>query len=237
MPVNTTIILASFNGAHYIDEQLNSIEREVAEPVNILICDDKSYDSTLNIINDYIKRSKHNVSLQINKKNLGPTKTFINLLKCVETEYVVFCDQDDIWIADRVQLTEHSASDILVSKFEVFEGVNTDHRKKHKLPNPSLRHGVLFPRFPGCCLSGRTDFIRSLYTKHEYISLYDWILVSRGVLLGARFKLTNETCFLYRRHAGTVTKMGHSPDGILKALKRRYNLFIDLCGSVKLGKR
>ena len=119
--INTTIILASYNGAKYINEQLESIEREVGNPVKIIICDDVSCDTTVSIIKSYMECTKHNVTLQINEKNLGPTKTFTNLLNCVETEYVVFSDQDDIWTADRVQLTENSAADILISQFEVFE--------------------------------------------------------------------------------------------------------------------
>ena len=105
MMINTTIILASYNGAKYINEQLESIEREVRNPVKIIICDDVSCDTTVSIIKSYMECTKHNVTLQINEKNLGPTKTFANLLNCVETEYVVFSDQDDIWTADRVQLT------------------------------------------------------------------------------------------------------------------------------------
>lgn len=236
MMTNTTIILSSFNGEKYIDEQLESIERVVKNKVDILICDDNSCDRTVEIIERYIERSRHNVSLRVNEKNLGPTKVFKSLLNCVETKYVVFCDQDDIWTADRVQLTENSSADFLISQFEIFECQNAHSQKKYNLPQPSLFNGLLMPRFPGCSLSGKAKCIRFLWGDYECDSLYDWFLVSRGILLRASFELTSETCFLYRRHPGTVTKMGHAPDGILKALKRRYVLIKDLVGCVQSEK-
>ena len=228
MRSRTTVILATYNGAKFVVDQLKSIERVVEGRTNILICDDCSTDNTLHILGNFASESRHNVQIYLNESNLGPSKTFHKLLSMVETEFVVFCDQDDIWICDRVAETEKLSNEILISRMEVIGDVSNANGFSAPIAKPSVLYGLLFPCFPGCCLSGKTDVIRTLLSYKNYKSMYDWILVSRAVIRQQPFRFTDSVCILYRRHDQTVTKMGVMPDGILIAMKRRMQLLIDL---------
>lgn len=100
-----TILLSTFNGENYIVEQINSLYKQVDVQIWIVIRDDGSSDNTLNIINDYLRKYR-NITL-LTGQNVGATKSFGLLCKYVDscnvkTDYYAFCDQDDIWMPDKL---------------------------------------------------------------------------------------------------------------------------------------
>jgi len=100
------ILLATYNGERYLSEQLDSIIRQSFENWKILIRDDGSRDSTLEIIESYKKKHYNKIFLlKDGKKNLGVCGNFSELMKNSRGDYVMFCDQDDIWDKDKIKIT------------------------------------------------------------------------------------------------------------------------------------
>lgn len=100
------VLMSTYNGEKYIAEQIDSILcQKNVEDIKILIRDDGSRDGTISIIEDYIK--DHNNIILIKGHNVGCEESF-NLLasyankKC-QADYYAFCDQDDIWMPDKLQ--------------------------------------------------------------------------------------------------------------------------------------
>ena len=71
-----SIAMCTFNGDDYLQEQLNSIAKQIHLPDEIVICDDGSTDSTLQILKEFEKDSPFPVRIYCNKIRLGATKNF-----------------------------------------------------------------------------------------------------------------------------------------------------------------
>ena len=101
-----TVLLAAWNGENYLREQMESLLGQTNQEFTILISDDCSTDRTPEIISEYENRFPDRVK---SLKNLNPSgsarNNFFRLLKAASDEYLMFCDQDDIWLPDKVEVT------------------------------------------------------------------------------------------------------------------------------------
>lgn len=99
------ILLATYNGNKYIAEQLDSLLCQTYTDFHILISDDGSNDSTVSIINHYCETYKKIKLLPPKNKKMGVCGNFEYLLENADdADYIMFCDQDDIWQPDKVLL-------------------------------------------------------------------------------------------------------------------------------------
>lgn len=112
-----SIALATYNGADFLTEQLNSIAAQSVLPDEIVISDDCSTDNTEVIINDFILRSSLNVVYVKNKSNMGYSANFNTALMKTSGDLVFLCDQDDVWFPNKIETILNLANtypDILV---------------------------------------------------------------------------------------------------------------------------
>lgn len=97
-----TVAMATYNGAKYLREQLDSILRQTLLPANIIVCDDRSNDRTEIILEEY--RQKGLLTYQINDQRYGVVKNFKRAASFVAPgSCVAFADQDDIWEPHKLQ--------------------------------------------------------------------------------------------------------------------------------------
>lgn len=99
---SVAILLSTYNGERYLSEQIDSILNQSCQDFTLYIRDDGSNDATMEIVQSYT--SQHNNIVIVNStKNLGCTKSFLTLLFEIESCYYMFCDQDDIWLKDKIK--------------------------------------------------------------------------------------------------------------------------------------
>jgi glycosyltransferase involved in cell wall biosynthesis len=115
---SVSVVLATFNGERYLREQLESLTAQVHMPAEVLIGDDGSTDSTVQIIERFITRSTFPVRL-VRRKRLGYADNFLTTAQMATGSLVAFCDQDDIWHADKltriVEVFNNSPDIVLVA--------------------------------------------------------------------------------------------------------------------------
>ncbi len=95
------VVLAAYNGDRYIRKQLDSILSQDQKVDELLIIDDGSTDGTRAILREYEARYK-GVRLVFNDRNMGSPAVFFYGLSLSRSDYILFCDQDDIWFDDKV---------------------------------------------------------------------------------------------------------------------------------------
>lgn len=105
MKESAAILLSTYNGAKYLEPLLNSLLDQTYEPLHIYIRDDSSTDNTVQIIEKYKLANVEKISILPITKNLGFNKSFDELLKTAQADYYFFCDQDDIWLPEKVAIT------------------------------------------------------------------------------------------------------------------------------------
>ena len=100
------VLLSTYNGEKFVREQLDSILNQTYKNIEIIVRDDGSKDSTVEIIKEYQKSNK-NIKL-ITGENLGFIKSFFELLKIANADYYSYADQDDIWLDNKIELAVNS---------------------------------------------------------------------------------------------------------------------------------
>jgi glycosyltransferase involved in cell wall biosynthesis len=95
------VLLATYNGAKYLDEFLNSVENQVGVRINLLVSDDGSVDDSLEIVRRHSKNFYSLVTMDGPKQ--GPTANFFHLMSKSKAPFVAFADQDDIWEPEHLQ--------------------------------------------------------------------------------------------------------------------------------------
>lgn len=96
------VLLSMFNGSKYIIEQLQSLEQQCSNDFHVYIRDDGSNDETLKTCSDYIVEKSLFTIIDDDIGNVGVIKSFSFLAEHVKSDYYMFCDQDDIWLSDKI---------------------------------------------------------------------------------------------------------------------------------------
>lgn len=108
------ILLSTYNGEKYVEELLESLYKQTYKDINLLIRDDGSTDKTLDVIKRY-KDTHPLFSIHIltdDLGNIGSTRSFEVLMRHSQADYFMFCDQDDVWLPQKVEITLKRMNDL-----------------------------------------------------------------------------------------------------------------------------
>lgn len=232
------ILLATYNGERYLRQQIDSILNQTNSNFRLIISDDKSSDGTADILKEYEKKDSR-IKVFIQENNLGYIKNFEFLLKQVENDYYMLSDQDDVWLAQKVEhslkkLKEDNA-DLVYTDLEVVDKdlnvmyqsfwkfLKIDYKiKKYK----DYRVEYLYNVVTGCTLISKKRFIdlilpipnNSKYVPHDY-----WIALA--VAMNGKISYLDEKTIKYRQHGNNqigTEKTSHK----FKRFEQVRNLFI-----------
>jgi glycosyltransferase involved in cell wall biosynthesis len=105
-PPSLEILLATYNGLRFVEEQLESILSQTRRDWFLLMRDDGSSDATREHLEAF--REQHHDRVHLLKdadRNLGPARNFSRLLEGSSAPHVMLCDQDDVWLPDKLERT------------------------------------------------------------------------------------------------------------------------------------
>ena len=126
MTKHISVAMATYNGSIFLEEQLLSLFRQTVLPNELWVTDDGSTDSTLAILERFSLGAPFPVHICVNSQRLGYGRNFLKAASLCKAEYVAFCDQDDVWRADKLQrvtkVIEQMSPDIVVHS-----GIVVDH--------------------------------------------------------------------------------------------------------------
>lgn len=224
MRIRISVAMATYNGARFIREQLESIRSQARMPDELIVCDDRSTDGTVDLVREFAATCPFPVRIFENESNLGFADNFLRCASLCTGEWVAFCDQDDVWLRGRLLEAERQISQggedlcLVVSKAEVVDAA-------------LVRSGRTLPEFSGSRVLGpssmRADwfvggcvmvFRRSLLDGAEpSLRPHDdyrprssrrmphdrWVCLLANV--SGRIAMVDETLVLYRRHSAAET--------------------------------
>lgn len=103
------IAIALYNGARFLEAQLDTLRLQTCPPEQVILCDDGSTDDTVAIVRSYIEKHclQDRWCLFINKENLGYAKNFYRAMSLCHTDLIYLCDQDDLWKTDKLEKMNH----------------------------------------------------------------------------------------------------------------------------------
>lgn len=106
------ILLPTYNGADFLEAQIDSILNQTHTNIRLIIRDDKSQDQTEAIIKKYVVSDSRVVFMPQPRTNLGLVKSIAHLLQISDAPFIMFSDQDDVWFTNKVELFLKKALEI-----------------------------------------------------------------------------------------------------------------------------
>jgi len=97
-----SVALCAYNGERFLNQQIESILSQTLPLDEIIICDDKSTDGTVALINNFLKQYPDKIKFVQNAENVGAIKSFERCIKECSGDIVFLSDQDDVWHEDKV---------------------------------------------------------------------------------------------------------------------------------------
>jgi glycosyltransferase involved in cell wall biosynthesis len=106
MPVEhplVSVVVATYNGAEFIRQQLDSIIGQTYPNIEVLVVDDCSTDGTWDILQEYAAKHSNFIVIR-NEKNIGYVKNFEKGMLLAKGEFICPSDQDDVWHPEKTAL-------------------------------------------------------------------------------------------------------------------------------------
>lgn len=220
--MSVDIILAAFNGALYIEKQIDSILSQTYTDFTLYIRDDGSTDATLEIIKNI---TDHRVKILFDNVKCGSVgSNFKELLKNTTAEYVFFSDQDDFWLPNKIEITLDVLRKIRGPGLVYVNGVVVDNTLSSLNKNVYSASGcvtelnnILFLNggVQGCAMAINRELIDLMNDDIIYWYMHDQVVSFYASLFGS-IKFINKPLFLYRQHSNNV--IGYKNSGYTKAL-------------------
>ena len=230
------ILLATYNGCLYIEELLQSLIAQDYDEWICTISDDGSTDATINIVKKYIEKYPGyfrllNLLLVHNAKN-----NFLNLLKNSTADYIMFCDQDDVWLPKKISTMikeiekrelKNENSPILVFSDHIVANQNLEliadsfiNYSGYDSTRIHLNQLILENIISGCsCILNRSLAERAnMYKNKEAIRWHDWWVALTAASTG-KIYFINESLTLYRQHENNTVGV-ISSSGIKSSFER-----------------
>lgn len=208
------VLMSTYNGEKYLREQLDSLIEQELKPNKILIRDDGSKDSTLDILKQY--SNKYDYIEYYQGDNIGPAKSFFELINKVSGyDYYSLCDQDDVWLRDKLKVSVEMLNKEEKDKPLLYSSrVNFVDKELNKVKSnvsklygyTDFAHSLLYQTAPGCTMvfneEARKQIIKYDINK-EYCIIHDSIIHKVCTMFG-KMILDKTPHMLYRQHGGNA---------------------------------
>jgi glycosyltransferase involved in cell wall biosynthesis len=101
-----SVAMCTYNGERFLPQQLASIATQTRPPDELVVCDDRSTDQTVEIVRDFAASATYAVRIFENQKNLGFVANFERAIQLCTGDLIALCDQDDSWYPIRLEQSE-----------------------------------------------------------------------------------------------------------------------------------
>lgn len=216
----TAILMATYNGRQYIAEQIDSLLAQTDKDWTLYIHDDGSKDGTQEIINEYARKHENIVALDFDGGN-GAKENFFKMLYAVDADYYMFCDQDDVWLPDKVEKTRAFMDSIEKKHPEMPIVVFTDLQvvdKDLKMKAPSFfNYSGVHPQFlhtfadcaatpftTGCTMMFNEKAKKCVVYPAPQANMHDEWITLCVLRNGGKAEALMTQTILYRQHEGNT---------------------------------
>lgn len=214
------ILLATYNGGKYLKEQIESIVSQLDKNWRLLIHDDGSNDNTIEIIQYFTEKEKKIIHVNDGIKGLGVVGNFLHLLRFSDADFLMFCDQDDIWLSEKIKIMHEGIKNrnneipqAVFSNAYLWSETKGIISNKNTLTYPYKLEELLF-------LNSGIQGAASIFNKKtkelmlkplDHYAMHDHLLVLAATTFG-EVDYIDRPLMYYRQHAENVT--GNAPGSL-----------------------
>jgi glycosyltransferase involved in cell wall biosynthesis len=236
------ILLATYNGAKYLEAQIDSLLAQTCRCWTLIAHDDGSNDQTLDILRAYQRRYPDVIEILEDGLTFGnPRDNFTHLLAASTAEYVMFCDQDDVWLPDKIEKTFNKMQALVRLHPSLSIVVHTDldvvdeslcsiapsmfeYQGLEKSIN-SLLQILAKNSVTGCTMMMNRQAITVSQPILPSAVMHDWWIAAMVIKHQGVIKFIDEPLIHYRQHSSN--SVGAKRNSISFILKRVFNYFFN----------
>lgn len=233
-----SIALATYNGSRYLREQLDSILNQTLTDFEVVVCDDSSTDDTLQILQEYASKDSR-FKIHSNQNNLGFKKNFEHILSLCNGEFIAFCDQDDVWEANHLEILYNNIGDndcigansLIIDENGVSQSKTLlEYWPIHIMPqneNELFQHELYSNVIQGTASLIRASLVKLALPIPDDIKYHDyWFALIAGC--NNKCKYISNVVLKYRRHSNNASE--YQKFSIWNAIKDLYKFSKDRKG-------
>ena len=225
------ILLSTYNGEKYLEEQLESLLSQQDVEIDILVRDDGSIDATRQILDQWTQKANLK---WYHGDNLGFALSFLDLVKnASDYDYYAFCDQDDIWLPDKLKRAVIALDSIqepirlYCSNVYYYKEGQTYGAIHSAVPYFDKYTCLLRNIAPGCTMVFSRELKELLSSASpRHIIAHDFWIFQLAVLMG-QVHYDFEPTMLYRQHENNQIGQKNSRKDIWN--RRVKNILSDKC--------
>ncbi len=241
--MTVSLCMGIYNGEKYIEKQLDSILRQTRRADEVILCDDRSADRTVEIVQRFIERNSLQESwrLYCNEENRGYPGNFYHAMELCTGDVVFLADQDDVWADTKLErmcavLEGHPEADVLACKFGLMdkagERIHAVMAPSHSLGTGKLRQVGLWEIFrkyqwPGMVLAYRNRWYRERgkgFLAQQGLGIpHDIFLCAMAAEDGAFFQMDEELAY-HRRHDNNTAAEEHRVGKLLQKERKLWEI-------------
>lgn len=224
------VVLATYNGEKYLSQMLDSLVAQTLQADKIIVVDDGSKDSTVEILRSY--SSKLPLEIFVSPKNQGHRAAFSRALEMARSAfsgesadgYIVLADQDDIWLPQKHELlvkeietpnSKGKLPDMVFGDAQVIDGENklmgVSWRKMDGIPDKLSLRAIMtgFTNVTGCMVLFRASLLDCVLPIPVDVPVHDqWITFCAAARNG--YRSIKDPVIQYRIHGQNAIGLGHS---------------------------
>ena len=203
-----SVALAAYEGEQYIEAQLRSILPQLSEGDEIIVSDDKPGGMTEKIVRRLSEEDPRVVYVQGPHK--GVAANFVNAIRRCKGDKIFLCDQDDVWLPDKVQRVTEAFADgatlVLHNAYVTDETLQITEPSFFALrgSKPGLLHNLVKNSYMGCCMAFDRSLLKKIMPMPKAVPMHDQWIGLIGEIYGKPAFLDVPLLY-YRRHEGNVT--------------------------------
>jgi glycosyltransferase involved in cell wall biosynthesis len=225
-----SVCMATYNGSKFIQRQLKTILEQLDPTDEIIISDDSSTDSTLEIVRAL---NDPRIRLFINEGRRGPIGNFENALLKATGDLIFLSDQDDIWYPNKteVALEALQTHDLVTSDCNIIDDDDRIIQESYyKLidARPGFIYNLYRNSYLGCCMAFNRSVLEKCVPFPKHTPMHDiWI----GAVAECFFKpiMIKDRLMGYRRHGGNFsTATSKSKFSFSQKITFRINLVMSI---------
>ena len=209
----TCVLLATYNGGKWLDEQLRSIFEQSGVKVSVIVSDDRSTDSTTNIVQSWSGHAPLILMPGATERFGSAHRNFLRLIREAplgDAEYVALADQDDIWLPDKLARAVHCLRTLPADAYssDVIAFWSDGRRRFIRKSQPQRSHDYLFGSpGPGCTFvmpravfDRMRSWVAAEFDHMQGIWVHDWLIYAYARAQGLRWHIDDRPNLLYRQH-------------------------------------
>ena len=205
-----SIVMCSYNGELFIKEQLTSLEQQTYPNIEFICSDNNSTDATSSILKKWCSEKPGRNFFNCAVKGLN--SNFYSAIAHASGEYIIFCDQDDIWLPVKVEKLvafhqQHPESSMVYCLSKEFRGevpADTTIGKRNYLEGTDIRKTMLISFTLGHNICIKNEVLKKMPASPDEMIAFDWWITVSAMCIGP-VKCLPEVLTFWRKHPNNTT--------------------------------